>query len=681
MKVFYHHAPGGNVGDDMNAGLWHRLVPDLDELTTAQWLVGAGTILDERINSLDGRKVVMGSGFRPAAGAMRLNADVRFAAVRGKLTAQQLGLGRDIPLGDPGFLVGRLRRAPAPASQRIGLIPHIYSERWSNISAVAADGGFDVISPSLPLDEFLQRLGSCTRVYTESLHGAIFADALRIAWARVRICSHYYEGEGVAEFKWQDAFSALDMPVPLATRASLLPFRRSSSLLRRALNPVFAIAERRLITALKQRRDDSGVFRLSDAARLEERVETLLSCVDQLRSVDSVERWRAAPGHEIQPPGPRTDVVHQQRQSGRALRVLAFPKEGDNAFLRAFSATLEARGAVVDDFSFRRALLGRYDVLHLHWPDSHLLSKSWWRALGKHARLASVGALLRLRGTRIIWMLHNIKSHEKGHWLSTRLFGLWFPRICTGVIGLTAQGLNSARQLYPTLRDKPSAIVPHGHYRDAYPAAPSRQASRERLGLQDRFTFLFIGNIRPYKNVPMLIKAFRQIPDQDVQLVIAGLPSLGVRAEDLAQLAAGDDRIRMDLSFIPEEKLPLFLGAANVVVLPFDSILNSGSVLLALSFDRTVLAPRLGALPEIHSKVGSRWLRLYDGPLTPQLLEDTRSMLFACPEQEQADLSAFDWKLVGARTLEFYRRCVGDGQSQAEPAGHSEAPESLRRET
>lgn len=421
-------------------------------------------------------------------------------------------------------------------------------------------------------------------------------------------------------------------------------------------------------------------------------LDKLLSRVNQLRSTDSVERWRAAPEHEPQSSEQssqqRSEGFHEQMDSRRPLRVLVFPKDGGNPFLRKFSAALEVRGAQIDDFSFRRALIGHYDVLHLHWPDSHLLSRSWWRALGKHARLAALGVLLRLRGTRIIWMLHNLKPHEKNHWLSRHLFALWFPRICTGVIALTAHGLNSVRQLYPALRSKPAVIVPHGHYRDAYPVAPSRQVSRERLGLANRFTFLFVGSIRPYKNVPLLINAFRQIPDRDVQLVIAGLPSLGIRAEDLAVLAAGDDRIRLDLAFIEDEKLPLFLGAADVVVLPFDNILNSGSVLLALSFNRTVLAPRLGALPEIHSKVGSRWLRLYDGALTPQLLQGTRSVAqLACPEQDEADLSAFDWKLIGTHTFDFYQRCASGARSHATPVKptavkrSSEVQDSLRRET
>jgi len=336
------------------------------------------------------------------------------------------------------------------------------------------------------------------------------------------------------------------------------------------------------------------------------------------------------------------------------LRVLMFPKHSDNPYLQTLSESLERRGARIDDFTYRRAIRERYDVLHIHWPDLHLQARSSWRALAKHARLALLLAVLRARKTHIVWTMHNLKPHEAHHDLATKLFPMWFPRLCTHVIALTMNGLESARELYPSLRSKVSAVIPHGHYRAAYASAPSRESSRAQLGLPSRFTFLFFGNIRPYKNVPLLIEAFKALPREDIQLVIAGQPGRTVDVVELEQLAATDERIRLHAQFVPEERVPLLMGAADVVVLPFDSILNSGSVLLALSFNRTVLAPRMGSLPEIQHRVGARWVNLYDGSLTSQHL----SQAFAARgigEHETTDLSAFDWDSISQQTLDFYR--------------------------
>lgn len=352
----------------------------------------------------------------------------------------------------------------------------------------------------------------------------------------------------------------------------------------------------------------------------------------------------------------RTSIHETPNSRGSGLRILVFPKNGQNAYLNAFSSHLESRGAEVEDFNFRRAFFRHYDVVHMHWPDTHLRTHSWWRALGKHTRLALLCLILRARGTAVVWMLHNLKPHEKDHWISAMLFRRWFPRLCTHVMALTVSGLNAARQLYPALLGKPAIVVPHGHYRDAYPEVPCKAAARRELGLAaDRFTFVFFGSIRRYKNVPLLIRQFRALDDRNAQLVVAGQPVLGMREEELRELAGSHERIQLHLKFISDEHLPLYLAAADKVVLPFDSILNSGSVLLALSFDRAVLAPRLGALPEIQSLVGSRWLQLYDGPLTPELLGQATEPASIPAQGEQPDLSAFDWDAITNTTLDFYR--------------------------
>lgn len=658
MKVFYHCIPTGNVGDDLNAALWRRFLPDIDSLQTARWLVGAGTILDARLNALEGRKIVMGAGVRPDALHAGLRGDVRIAAVRGLLSAQRLGLNIDSAACDPGFLIDALAPPACTDARRVGLIPHIYTERWSQIADAARDAGFEVVSPTLPLTEFLQRLRRCVRVYAESLHGAIFADALRIPWARVRLCSHYYEGSEVQEFKWRDAFSPFELTPTPALRLTLLPTKRSSPLAQRWQRPAQAALERAVVHALRRRRDDPRLFRLSDAALLQKRTADLRARIEALRSPEAVMRWPCAP------------TAAAARRQPYALRVLAFPKQGENPFVRAFSSGLERHDAQVDEFSFARAVLRRYDVLHMHWPDSHLRSKSWLRGAGKHARLAAVCLLLRARRTRIVWMMHNLIPHERDHWINARLFGWLLPRLCTHVIALTPGGLLDARSLYPPLRAKPAAVVPHGHYRGLIPQPPPRSACRARLGLPaDRRTLLFFGGIRPYKNVQRLIESMRALPGCDAQLVVVGEPALGVKAQDLIEAAQGDERIRLHLRFASDEETSLFMGAAELVVLPFARIQNSGSVLLALSCNRCVLAPRLGSLPELQRIVGSRWLRLYDPPLTAGVL--AHALAEPAPaEHEAPDLSAFDWDVIARRTLDFYRRSE---PSDDPPAGCMEA--------
>jgi beta-1,4-mannosyltransferase len=651
MKVFYHKMEGGNVGDDMNAALWHKLVPSLSEVASADWLIGAGTILDARLDSLPGRKVVMGTGFRP--GAKRVSdANVHFAAVRGFLSAAQCGLDPEFAACDPGFLAPKAWPQSRSDSDRVAFVPHVYSERYSSISRAAEDAGFEVISPTLDIETFLSKLAGHSRVFSESLHGAIFADALRIPWARVCACSRYYERPDVADFKWNDAFSVVGLDGASINRVGLLPLKRNWSRARTLLRPLQATAETRLVRALQRRRDDSTLFQLSDEARLEEQAGKLVSRVEELTTSANVARWptaRACAGTRTRPP---------------TLRVSCFPKRGENAYLHSFANSLERCGAIVDEFTFGQALFKRYDVVHMHWPDTHLRTHSLWRAIGKHVRLGVTCAVLRARGTRIVWMIHNIEPHEKDHWLSRALFPLWFPRACTNVMALTHKGLRLAQQAYPRLPTKPSIVIPHGHYRNVHRTVEARASARRKLGLDEHtFTFVFFGHIRPYKNVPALIEAFRKLEEPRVQLLIAGRPVRGMRAEDIRVLSEGDPRIHLHLKFIPDGDVTLYLGAADKVVIPFANVLNSGSVMLALSLNRSVLAPNLGALPELQAHVGARWLDLYQGAFGPEHLQRAMRDGATPEEHERVDLSMFDWEVIGHSALHFYRHSAAPSEA------------------
>ena len=63
-------------------------------------------------------------------------------------------------------------------------------------------------------------------------------------------------------------------------------------------------------------------------------------------------------------------------------------------------------------------------------------------------------------------------------------------------------------------------------------------------------------------------------------------------------------------------------AASSLSCAPFRAILNSASVILALSFSCPVIAPRLGSLQDIEAQVGKEWITLYDGELNlPTMLK------------------------------------------------------------
>jgi glycosyltransferase involved in cell wall biosynthesis len=100
------------------------------------------------------------------------------------------------------------------------------------------------------------------------------------------------------------------------------------------------------------------------------------------------------------------------------------------------------------------------------------------------------------------------------------------------------------------------------------------------------------------------------------------------------------------------------LGAADLIVLPYDHILQSGTALLALSFDRPVLVPDRGAMSELQAEVGAEWVRTYEGDLTADTLAHAMDWAETAIRSERAPLDDREWPRLARQTEQLYRRVL-----------------------
>jgi len=382
------------------------------------------------------------------------------------------------------------------------------------------------------------------------------------------------------------------------------------------------------------------------------------------------------------PSAERTLFGRRPVELPRPLRVQAEPAfrtEAANPYNGTLYRAIQRRGARVSDLSYWRLLVEPTDVVHLHWPDLSFLSGS--RRTIHVARLALFYGALKLvrpRGTVLVWTVHNVSSHEQRSSPSIRRAAeRLLLRNVDGIIGLTEQGVEAAREAYPGLHGVPAAVTPHGHYRDDYGFGVPRDRARAVLGLPlDRPVVATIGQIRPYKNIPHLIRVFRAL-ETDAVLLVAGSASPAALEAEIREAAGGDPRIVLDLRFLPDDELPTTLAAADVVVLPYSRIQNSGSAILAASADRPVLVPDLGAMRELRDQLGDAWVRLYDGELRASDLRAAIEWAADDLRPATADLSALDWDSIATQTLSAYgefrsharRRTVPSAKAPADARG------------
>lgn len=315
----------------------------------------------------------------------------------------------------------------------------------------------------------------------------------------------------------------------------------------------------------------------------------------------------------------------------------------------------------VDEFTPRRLLRGRYDVWHVHWPE--LMAQ---RGIVRTALFALLVVWARVRGTRLVWTAHNVEGHGRAHPRLERRLMTWLSRRVDGLVALSEGGRKAALERYPHLRRAHGVVVPHGHYVDRYACTMGREQARTLLGLDGSDNvFAFVGRIRPYKNVEGLIGAFRALDDPRARLVVAGEPD-GELDGRIRRAAVGDERIVLHLRSVPDDELQIFLGAADLVVLPYERVLNSGAALLALSFGRPVLVPDGPAMADLRDELGADAVRLYRGELEAAHLHAALDRVTPRSDEVVARVrAAHDWETIAARTLELYERVAATPEARA----------------
>ena len=339
----------------------------------------------------------------------------------------------------------------------------------------------------------------------------------------------------------------------------------------------------------------------------------------------------------------------------------AFRTAHANPYNARLYTTMAGDGCLVRDLSYLRLATRRIDIVHLHWPELTFLTGRSWRVLARMLLFRSALRIARLRNaTKVVWTVHNVASHERR---ATPRLRAMLRRLLVhevdGLLSLTEGGLETARAAYPELAKVPAAVTPHGHYRDDYDFAASRDEARARMGVHpDAAVVVSVGMIREYKNIPELVRTVVGSDDPDVVLAVAGKPSSATLAEEIRSAADGDPRVVLDLAFQSDASMATWLRAADVVVLPYRAIQNSGSAVLALSADRPVVVPALGAMRELQAVAGSDWVRCFDGDFDDREL--AASLRWArLPRAERAPIDRLAWDGIARDTVAFYRRVLG----------------------
>lgn len=314
------------------------------------------------------------------------------------------------------------------------------------------------------------------------------------------------------------------------------------------------------------------------------------------------------------------------------------------------------------------ALRSKVDTLHLHWTHPYFLlgDHSDFEQLPLSGIVSAIFAfvfvgqvwLCSLLGIRVIWTVHNQSNHERRHesidrWVSRRIVNV------ADAVQVWDERTERELESYLDTRLENVVRIPHGNYVPIYSLTNENcETIRRDLDLDPKKrTFLYFGRIRPYKQVPELLRTWRDLDPSDAQLIIAGNSKNEATTQTIESLAVDRDDILIDIRYIPGKEVPRYFGACDVAIFPYRNIFNSGSVLLAMTFGQPFVAPRLGAIPSVDS--GGNILYNPDNGLKSaleQAINASRSELDVVGRKNRSTaLEHYDWEDITADLISVYR--------------------------
>jgi len=300
----------------------------------------------------------------------------------------------------------------------------------------------------------------------------------------------------------------------------------------------------------------------------------------------------------------------------------------------------------------------RPHIVHLHG------------ALGKFD--FSYFRLLKRYGARVVFTAHDLTPWR---WPDDLLR----YRSADRILVLSGNGVSDLRNY--GVDESKIVQIPHISYRQLVGNKPlPREEAKASLGLPSGASaLLFFGRIEPRKGLEMLIDAHARLTRErsNIYLIVAGEPGevFGHYIQKIEELSLSS-RVILDLRYIPFDRVKVYFSAADVVVLPYRRIYQSGVLQLAYAFGRPVVVTDIGGISEAVEADGTGLISAPDADsLAHAILRLLTDKELASSMGEQGLLVArtrYSWEAVSERVISTYRNLlglssIGAGEGDREP--------------
>ena len=284
-----------------------------------------------------------------------------------------------------------------------------------------------------------------------------------------------------------------------------------------------------------------------------------------------------------------------------------------------------------------------------------------------------VMAYYRLLGKKIVLTAHNtnIAKRDSSDSLINRLSLRVQYRLAHHIFVHTP-AMKSDLLTEFNVRDEAVTVIPYGMNNAVPDTRLSTSEAKRRFDICcDEKTILFFGAIAPYKGLDILVEALRILERKDAgyKLIIAGKPKGGCDGY-LRQVQSSISELRpgtaiQKIEFVPDEEAEAYFKAADLLVLPYRAIFQSGILFLGYNFGLPVVATDVGSLKDDIWEGHTGFL------CQPESSEDLAKTIEAyfqsdlCKhlEHHRAEIREYararhSWDIVGDQTLDVYSNLI-----------------------
>ena len=267
------------------------------------------------------------------------------------------------------------------------------------------------------------------------------------------------------------------------------------------------------------------------------------------------------------------------------------------------------------------------------------------------------------RKTKIIYTAHNYLPHDTGN-----KYLKYYKYIYNLVDRIFVHTETTKKQIEELINNHLKVkVVEHGIIQMDYDhkiAQKIKKGISNKYQLDSKLICLYIGQVHKYKGVDILINAWNHSSklkeNSNISLIIAG-------KGDKELVKSNANNVIIDNRFLTNEEFVAYIELADLILLPYRSISQSGVLLTILNFKKPILVSNVGGLPDPLKKARIGWILqdLEEDTLMKKILEivsDKKTLENIKNDQNAWSTiqNLYSWEKIGMNTTKLYTELLSE---------------------